>query len=259
MIEIVRISVNLYVRQGESLPFLVTPGAEWLRNVISQILGFKENGLDMTAFNRYVFFNEDPKTQKGKNSYPLVLFQHVGNEFTLTGFDDGAKMLAKIFKAPQELFYFNKNIVVRFIAKPAVQFEIKASETVQTYRLLDWIPFKMTEYKEKMEGCRGIKEQLTHLEERIRLQIMKDFANHFSLNIEEPEIRILDINTRKGAPVFYEEHEFRSFSPVFETKLSLPDDIGLGHGKAFGFGILRNTESITEKTEHHVGKPNKKH
>ena len=156
-------------------------------------------------------------------------------------------MLEKLFKEPQQLIYLDKKTVVRFIAQPIEQFDMKVSESFHTYRLLNWIPFKMAEFKEKMENCREIKMRLSNLEQRIQLQLMKDIANHFNLQIEMPEIRLLDINTKDGLSVYYENHEYKSFTPVFETNFHLPENIGLGHGKAFGFGIIRVLDKMSNK------------
>lgn len=244
MIKIRRVNIRLYFQYGENMEILRNPGGEWLRNAVSRVLGLKDNSIKLTAFDRNVFFNEDPKTHKGRNCYPLVLFHHLDNSFFLTGINEGAQMLEKMFQGCNTPVQLDSRTLMRFSLLGEEQSEIKSSENKQSYLIRHWIPFKQTEYNEKIEKGNDIKTKTSNLEERIQLQIIKDLAYHLKLQLDTPEIRITDIDTLTGNRVRYEGHDYFGFSPVFRTNLLLPNYIGLGHGKAFGFGIIKKVGSV---------------
>lgn len=244
MIIIRRVNIRLYFQYGENMEILRNPGGEWIRNAVSRVLGLKATGINIAAFDRNVFFNEDPKTHKGRNSYPLVLFHHQDNSFFLTGINEGAQMLEKMFQGCHTSIQLDSRTVIRFSLLGEEQSEIKSSENKQSYLIRHWIPFKQTEYIEKIEKGNDIKTKTSNLEERIQLQIIKDLANHLKLQLDPPEIRIADIDTLTGNRVRYEGHDYFGFSPVFRANLLLPDYIGIGHGKAFGFGVIQKVGRV---------------
>jgi hypothetical protein len=109
---------------------------------------------------------------------------------------------------------------------------------------MNWIPFKPDDYRDKIEKCHGIKQRIENLEERIRLQIQKDLANHFNLSIDGFSVNILEPGEPGGISVSYEEHGYKAFTILFESNLILPEGIALGHGKAFGFGIIHRMNNL---------------
>jgi len=244
MVLIRRVKIHLYFKYGENAETVGKPGAEWLRNAISRILGLNDTSINMKAFDRSVFFNEDLKTRKGRNSYPLILFHHLDHSFFLTGLNEGAQMLEGMFQGCKNPVKLDSKTMILFDLQQRMQYDVKTSEEKQNYLLRHWIPFKQTEYDEKIESGKDIKEKISNLEERIQLQIIKDFSNHLKLQMEAPKIRITNIDTLTGNRVGYEGHDYYCFSPVFEMKLLFPEYIGLGHGKAFGFGVIQKVGNM---------------
>ena len=244
MVLIRRVKISLYFKYGENTEAIGKPGAEWLRNAVSRVLGLKNNSINMLAFDRSVFFNEDPKTHKGRNSYPLVLFHHLNHSFFLTGLNEGAQMLEKMFQECNKPVQLDSKTMIHFDLQAEEQHDIRTSVKRQSYFIRQWIPFKQAEYDAMITNVSDIKGKISNLEERIQLQIIKDLSNHLKLQLKTPEIRITDIDILVGKRVSYEAHEYFGFSPVFNTNLLLPDYIGLGHGKAFGFGIIQRVANV---------------
>jgi|GEM_PF-6058984 len=157
-----RVKIHLYFKYGEDTETIGKPGAEWLRNAISRVLGLNDNRINMKAFDRSIFFNEDPETRKGRNSYPLVLFHHTGHSFFLTGFNEGAQMLEGMFQGCKNPVQLDSKTMILFDLHQRMQYDVKTSEEKQNYILRQWIPFKQTEYDEKIEGGKDIKEKVTN-------------------------------------------------------------------------------------------------
>jgi hypothetical protein len=117
MLKINSVQVKLYLEYGEKPEALTKPGAEWLRKAVSRVLAYKNNNINMAAFDRSLFFNENPETGKGKNSYPLVLFHHQGTSFNLLGINEGAAMLDLMFRDTNGYVYLDRKSAFRFELK----------------------------------------------------------------------------------------------------------------------------------------------
>jgi hypothetical protein len=173
--------------------------------------------------------------------YPLIQFIVKENRFFITCLNEGCdamKALAEYFEPPVMI---DKDLYISFIQEHPVTMDIQVLTDMRRYRCVSYLPFNSDTFPQ-YEHARLLTEKIELLTGQLYKHIVKDFAKHLSLNLDDIKIGITDVDSFSRScvqlPVNRRKRDYQPFDVTFEANANLPGNICLGIGKAFGFGLL---------------------
>jgi hypothetical protein len=111
------------------------------------------------------------------------------------------------------------------------------------YKITHWLPLNQDNYK-KYHGFQGLSEKIQLLE-RILLANILSFLEGIDLFAKD-RIEITIKSIPNETVLKYKSQPMQAFTVVFQTNVSLPNNMGLGKGSSVGFGVIK--EIINNKT-----------
>jgi len=214
----------------------------FLRWAINQLYNRVKGTLKHQELLTDVFHNHDEKTQQTIVRYPLIQFIARENRFFITCLNEGCdamKALAEYFDNPVVI---DKELFISFVKEPPVTLDIQVHSDMHRYWLTNYLPFNSDTYPQ-YQKARLLTEKIELLTGQLYKHIVKDFGKHLGLNLEGIKIEIADVDSfTRGCvqlPVNKRKRDYQPFDIVFEANANLPEDICLGIGKAYGYGLLK--------------------
>ncbi len=244
MIRISLYQITPFLAEGQSLPNpKINNGTEWLRDAVNQLYNCQKEKLKMAGVQTNLFHNHDEHSGQTISRYPLIQYQKQGDQYFVTGINEGCVALETLFLDKQTLLPIASQLCIAVKQALNSSHEACITNEARIYSLVNWLPFNrenFTRYKQ----TEALSEKISFLEQMLRAHLVKDFSHYLNLNIDSGHIR-LNIS---GVDNFHRScfqmrvnnhiHDFQPFTITFTTNMSLPLNVCLGNGKVFGFGLV---------------------
>lgn len=247
MITISTYQITPYLAEGSRLPHPnINNGVEWLREAVNTIYNRNKERLKVAGVQTNHFHNHDEQSSTTIIRYPLIQYLKVSTGYLVTGIDEGGRALDELFIDVKQSAPIDDRLQIGVKKLSHSEHEVSISNNETAYSLTNWLPFSrdnFTRYKQ----MNAISEKVAFLEHMLLAHLLKDFAHYLNIEIDPDSVRLtitgIDSFTRSCLQVRVNKHihDFQPFTVSFLANLTLPPDICLGNGKAFGFGLLQPT------------------
>ena len=173
---------------------------------------------------------------KFRYAYPLIQYKRIHQKAAIVCIGDGVKAIHELFASNNFLFKIgDKETEMKMDYAKAYDNDIRICETVQFYRLHNWLPLNSKNYG-KFQNTDNLVEKIQILE-RILIGNILSFLKGVGIHLEEQlELHITNITDQRSAT--YKKVKLMAFDIEFKTNLSLPQYIGIGKNASVGYGIL---------------------
>lgn len=207
------------------------------RGAIAQKVGLKND----------LFHNHD-SNGKFINRYPAIQYKRIGFKPAIFAIGHGTDEIHKFFeKKDWKIEISGRELEMKLDRLDLRTHTFQVWNGFMTYVIEDWIALNSKNYEE-FDKLHGLAERIHFLEKILTANILS-MAKGVDWHIEVPlKVTIKDI--QKESWVKLKGIKLKSFKLVFSSNVSLPSNIGLGKGAAFGFGkifMLNNRNSNQEE------------
>ncbi len=167
--------------------------------------------------------------------YPLIQYRSVRGKAALWAIGPGVEAVRQWVGHNGKIKTRNESVIsLRIIDLLEQQHRLQMTDSLQTYRLMDWIALNEANYQ-RWKNTDTLVGRVRLLDEILAGQLL-GFATalHWQLP-QRLEARLL--NLKKMRTVKLHDFQAIAFNVLYRTNLMLPTAIALGRGKAFGFGV----------------------
>lgn len=174
--------------------------------------------------------------EKFRYAYPLIQYKRIHKKAAIVCIGEGVKAIHELFASDNFLFKIGeKETEMRMDYAKAYDNDIRICDTVQFYRLHNWLPLNSENYG-KFQSADNLVEKIQILEHVLIGNILS-FLKGVGIHIEEQlEIHITNITDQR--PATYKKIKMMAFDIEFKANLYLPQYIGIGKNASVGYGIL---------------------
>ena len=232
MISIVTYLLEPYLKGGVDMPF----STEWLRTAVSRLIRRERGRLEESGVEISLFYNHGGENEQFRIGYPLIIYHYIDDVFYITGINQGTdalKTLAGFFTKPFEV---SGVLFPGFRKVSSETVEIKVTDDVHRYSLVQWIPVHHKDVKafRKMP----LVEKAELMNRKLHAHLCQELGKFLNLDISNTTVNIIEI-TGVYRPVKYKNYEYPAFDIIFESNVNLPSGLTLGNNKALGFGRIK--------------------
>lgn len=243
MIKIKTFEALLYILDGSVTPVTRNNnGTDWLRQAVNIIYNRHKSEVKSSGIDTSVFHDHDENTGLPIIRYPRILYIRSEGHFHVTGLNEGADAIEKLFDDRKQPLYINSSCFVQFRESGSMQFEVKTTNELAHYSLTNWLALSSVNYY-KYKQTDSLTAKIAFLEQMLHNHITKDFGKDFDYNLADVKPTITGIDGFDNAcmplTVNRHTHDFKPFTITFSSNIHLPPGISLGNGKAYGFGYLQ--------------------
>lgn len=240
-ISLTTIKLTLFPAQGKTGKMLVLHDAEWLRETLNMLYNRKKESFRSAGVNTDSFHNHDEKSQNTIVRYSLIQCHVNKDELLVVGINEGAEAMQCMVELYENMVYLYADLYAKFEVVEKKQYEVQEITHPYRYRLKNYFPFSTDAYKEYSK-LKYLKEKTDFIAAKIEIHILKDFAKHLNLPLNEAKVEIVDIESFHRPKVMVQAnkhyHDFQPFDIVFDVAVDLPSGLCLGNGKTYGYGTL---------------------
>lgn len=187
------------------------------------------------AGNDPLFHNH---SEKGDiHRYPRIQYKVIDRCPAITGFEDGADALCRLFlpasKHVMKIGRVYREFVVAKVDKESFVFPLKHGE-MRRYTLHAWLPLNSDNYAAFMQMS-SLSERIAKLDEILTGNILSLYKGFHAYVEDHISVHIVELTpllvTFKGV-------KMTAFDAVIETNFALPEHCGIGKGVSHGFGVV---------------------
>ncbi|WP_299453032.1 CRISPR-associated endonuclease Cas6 [uncultured Microscilla sp.] len=180
--------------------------------------------------------------------YPKIQYKCAGQHPMLLCLHEGVEEVHKLFEnTNRSLSLHKRNLQMGIHRLDLHEFEMKLLDAPQCYHLYRWIALNEKNYDEYQQITR-LADRITFLESKLVANIIS-FAKSIAWHIPQRfEVYINELSSPRWVKV--KDTHMMSFDVSFETKVFLPDYLGLGRKVSLGYGVVKRIKSSNyNKTE----------
>ena len=178
-------------------------------------------------------------------NYPLVQYKIIKDECLITGFKEGAEILANLNLAGKVLFLGGQNYSILIKEQEFYYIAIEVTDTIQIYSFLTpWLALNEKNYgKYQKLGTRTKRKELLN---KILAGNIISMSKGLGYTVPEPIKAMVgqlkEIKTSlKGTPML-------GFLGTFSVNFEIPNYWGIGKSVSRGFGTVVKTEDVGQRT-----------
>ena len=196
------------------------------------------------AANGTVYDNGDTLTLtkailSGKKSnihrYPLVHYRSVKGKASIFAIGDGVEIIRRWLLQKNDQFVMNRqthHLMIKGFQED--QFELKISNQLHTYRLMDWLALNEDYYK-KWRAADRLNKRVEILESALTAHIMT-FARGVDWQVPASiDAHLLNLTSMRK--VSMHDMDRLAFNVLFRANVIFPAAMALGRAVAFGYGV----------------------
>lgn len=236
MIKIITYQIKPYLLIGQAVEPFLKPGADWLRDVINQLMRHHRPQLVNAGIDTSIFHNHDEKTSHTMSPYPRIVYQNHNGLFLVSGISEGEAALSALSAFCQQPAAVGAHMMVHFSQYRIQETEIVHTEHRNLYQINHYLALDQKTHKQYVEATAVQKIQL--LERTLKKHLAGDLFLYLGVDIGDPVVEILEVLPAEPRMNTYKNHHYLSFNLVFSLDVELPDYVALGNGKAFGYGVI---------------------
>lgn len=224
-----------YIPPGESFGSNTEPGSEWLRNTLNRLMVLHRPQLRQMGIDTSLFHNHSEISGATLTTYPLILYQHTGGQFLVSGLNAGAEALNALAQVCKGPVMVSSSLVVTLTKELQQKVEPTVGPQMINYVIGSYLAFDSRTFALYKAAKAASKIEL--LEATLRKHITNDLCKHLELKPLDIETEVYEITGITTVMVRQRSH--LAFDISFGLNLSLPDYLALGHFKAFGYGVMK--------------------
>ena len=246
LVETLKLRFDLPLRPNEIYQFrgAIADAAGWEHNLFHNH-GYQppEQAEQPNAASNHLTKAADTPQQLSKAvfyRYPLIQYRSEGGKAAIWAMGDGIEAIRQWMNDGLDNFRIGgRRRPLKIVDFKGTDFHLRRTETMQTYRLMDWLALNQANYQrwQKMERYT---ERITLLEEVLVGQILS-FATAAQWQIPN-RFEVQLYNVRSARPVHVHGTDKMAFNILYKTNLLLPPAMAVGRSVAFGFGVQQPTK-----------------
>jgi hypothetical protein len=240
MLHVTTYQLKPYLLIGETPEKYVKPGTDWIRNAVKGLMHQKSAALKALGVQTQLFHNHDEQTGKTLAGYPKIIYHYTANKFLVTGIDEGAFALDKLFEQYPPLIRIGNDMIISAHPTDNQDVDVGIMPSARLFRVGNYLPFNSVTHKQYLAEPVAGKMQL--LESTMIKHFQNDTFKFLDINVTGLEVKILDILKLDRKLLTYKNHQYLPFSLVFSLNINLPQYLAIGNGKAFGYGIIERLD-----------------
>lgn len=169
-------------------------------------------------------------------SYPLIQYKRINGCAAMVGINEGGDAIECLAERGRfDCNLGNRELVMEIEAIHSEKRSLEICVDLNSYMIKKWIPLNRENYKEYQRTERLV-ERIDMLE-KILVGNILSFAKGLGIYFDSPVL--CQITRLENAGVFrYKDVDLVSFSVVFRTNVSLPDNVGLGKSASVSSGMV---------------------
>ncbi len=167
--------------------------------------------------------------------YPLVQYRSEKGKACIFAMGEGVEVIRQWLLNNKERFWMNKrehNLMIKGLQED--QFEIKMSDKLHTYRLMDWLALN-EDYYPKWRAADRLTKKVEILESALIAHLMT-FARGIDWQVPS-RVNAHLFNLTSMRKVRMHDMDRIAFNVLFRANVVLPPGIALGRAVAFGYGL----------------------
>lgn len=173
--------------------------------------------------------------------YPRIHYRIQGGKATLWGVNEGAQALRNwLLTHSGELMIGDQKVSLMIDHLQERQYELKLSDKLHTYRLLDYLALNQENYQ-TWQQAEGIIERMQILEGALTGHLL-GFCSAMGYRVPKRGLQVKLLDVRDHRPVRLHGTQHMAFAVIYKSNLVLPPDIAIGRGIAHGYGVQRPTK-----------------
>jgi len=174
--------------------------------------------------------------------YPLIQYRSEGGYAAIWAMGEGINALRNWMNNGLTNFRMGgRKYALKITDFKGENFYLKVSDTMQTYRLMDWLALNSDNYQ-RWQSMEDYSARIILLEEILAGHLLS-FATAAQWQIPQRfEVKLW--NVRNCRPMMVHGTERIAFTILYKTNLLLPANIAVGRSTAFGFGVQQPTKAI---------------
>jgi len=237
MIKLLSYQVNPFLLLGESTEPYLKPNAEWIRDIVNQLMVRHRGHLVKAGVDTSIFHNHDEARSHTLPPYPRILYQNNNGIFLVTGINQGADALAELLGFYREPVYAGKKMMVSFSPYSNRETDIVKTDGMITYSIGNYLALDMKTHKQYINATAV--QKILLLENTLIKHLLNDLFHYLEVDVDELTVEILEMPAKEQRSMTYKNHHYLAFNLIFAANVLLPDFVALGNGKAFGYGIIK--------------------
>jgi hypothetical protein len=190
------------------------------------------------------------KTTQGKNDlfhnhspegnlyrYPKIQYKMLNKKAALICIEEGVEGIHDFFSRTDwklEIGRDRREIKVEEIK--VKQHRVGIWDSGFEFKISNWLPLNQDNYK-KYQGFQGLADKIQLLEKILLANILSFLEGIDLFAKDRIEITIKSIPNE--TVLKYKSQAMQAFTVIFQTNVSLPNNIGLGKGSSVGFGVVK--------------------
>lgn len=201
----------------------------------SEIKFFRTFVNDMLNWQNKLFHHLNHEGEE-LESYPVIQYRLFKGRASLFGINEGGDAISKF--VAENMFGFPEEM--QLISLKSEELDISISLDKYLYKIHYYVPFSKAEYL-RWVSLEGLIHRLSIVEEMILSDILaflqdmdiSGFNNDIWVKIESFEDKGNTLLTRQ-----IDEEQARAFNISFTSNVTLPNDIAIGKGVIYNYGVL---------------------
>lgn len=236
MIKLLTYQVKPYLLLGESAESYLKPNAEWIRDMVNQLMVRHRQHLVKAGVDTSLFHNHDEASSHTLTTYPRIIYQNNNGFFMVTGINQGAAALSELFGLYPQPVAAGKTMMVSFVPYRSLETEMVKTGEMIRYAIHNYLALDAKTHKQYADSTAA--QKISLLEDTILKHLTGDLFHYLDVVVDEPAVEIVEMLNNEPRSMTYKNHHYLSFNLVFAANVLLPDFVALGNGKAFGYGMI---------------------
>lgn len=183
------------------------------------------------------WFHNHLNEEKYLYRYPKIQYKCAKRRPMLVCLHEGVDEIHKLFDQPDWTLQMQQRSLEMSIYRLELhEFNIRLLDKPQRYQLHRWVALNEKNYTEYQQ-LNALTDKISFLEQKLASHIIS-FAKSIQWHIHERfEVKIAELSTPRWVKI--KNTHMMSFDLLFDTRVFLPDYLGLGRKVSLGFGTVK--------------------